>query len=109
MTYREDSEWNDINELKCLCIFKKLEQKGFPKGEQISECRKMEQDTKLSAENISAKVGNFKSIAGINGKSNVSKNTVEIYNKYGNFSINEIEEVLKKCLTNHSSRLLGAK
>jgi hypothetical protein len=23
------------------------------------------------------------------------KNTVEIYNKYGNFSINEIEEVLK--------------
>jgi hypothetical protein len=95
MSYRKDSEWNDKNELKCLIIFKKLEKENFPRGGQIFYCREIAQNTKLSVGNISAKVGNFKSIAGINKKSNASKNTKEIYDKYCNYSINEIEEKLK--------------
>lgn len=95
MSYRIDSEWNAKNELKCLVIFKKLEQEGFPRGRQMPYCREMAQNTKLSAENISAKVGNFKSVAKINNKSNASINTVEIYNNYGHLSTNQIEEALK--------------
>ncbi len=95
MSYQKGSEWNTENELKSLIIFKKLEQGGFPRGMQKFYCREMAQNTKLSAENISAKVGNFKSVAKINNESNASINTVKIYNEYGHLSINQIEKMLK--------------
>lgn len=95
MTYRADSEWNRKNELNCLIIFKELESKGFPRGEQMKCSRKMAKYTNLDAGNISAKINNFKSVAGINAKSNASKNTVEIYKQYGHLPINQIEEEWK--------------
>lgn len=95
MSYRENSEWNEKNEIRCLIIFKKLEQDNFPRGKQMVYCREMEKITNLDAGNISAKVSNFKSVAGVNKSSNASVNTVEIYKKYKSYPISELEALLK--------------
>ncbi len=57
-------------------------------------CREMSRRTNLDAGNISAKVSNYKSVAGINNASNASVNTVELYNKYGYLSIQELEKLV---------------
>ncbi len=94
--YRDSSGWNNENEICCLIIFKKLQLKSFPRGKQMEYCREMALSTSLSAENISAKVGNYKSVAGINNHSNASKNTKDLYKKYKDLSSNELENLLKK-------------
>ena len=94
MGYQNTSSWNDENELRCLIIFKKLEAKEFPGGKQMKYCREMEKITKLEAANISAKVSNYKSVAGFNNPSNASANTVNIFNEYGGLSIQELEDKL---------------
>ena len=97
--YRDDSYWNDKNEMRCLLIFKKLKEQGFPRGMQAELCRKTADipEIDLSEENISAKVGNYKSVAGENSHSNYSKNTERIYNKFKNLSIKELESKIDKC------------
>ncbi len=96
MSYRITSNWNDKNEILCLIIFKKLEAAKFPKGKQMEYCREMSLSAKLDPTNISAKVGNYKSVAGVNRASNASKNTVEIYKKYGHLLIDELEITAEK-------------
>ena len=95
MNYKDSSEWNEENEIRCLIIFKKLETENFPRGKQMEYCREMEKITNLDAGNISAKVSNFKSVAGINNDSNASQNTKDIYAKYKNTSLPELEALLK--------------
>ncbi|MGY0587933.1 MAG: hypothetical protein ACW7DS_18160 [Paraglaciecola chathamensis] len=92
MSFRKNSEWNELNELRSLVIFKKLESLGFPRNKQMELCKAMALKTNLDAGNISAKVSNFKSVAGINKPSNASVNTKEIFKKYGGLSLPEIEE-----------------
>ena len=96
MTYKKNSNWNDKNELKCLLIFKKLKAEYFPRGKQAKYCREMASTTNLDKGNISAKVCNYKSVAGINNHSNASKNTIRIYNKYGHLSVNKISSLIDK-------------
>lgn len=96
MSFRENSEWNELNELRSLVIFKKLESLGFPRNKQMELCKAMALKTNLDASNISAKVSNFKSVAGINKPSNASVNTKEIYKKYGDLSLSEVEAKLSK-------------
>ncbi len=92
MSYRANSNWNEKNEILCLIIFKKLEEAKFPPRKQIEYCRNMSIFANLSPENISAKVCNYKSVAGINKDSNASINTVNIFKKYGQKSIKELEK-----------------
>jgi len=94
MSYNESSEWNEKNEMQCLAIFKKLERENFPRGKQMEYCQKMAMATNLDTGNISAKVSNYKSVAGINKPSNASINTRQLYKKYGHLSVTEIEIVL---------------
>lgn len=96
MSFKNNSEWNQKNELKALLIFKRLYEIQFKRGKQMEFCKQMEQETTLSAGNISAKVSNYKSVAGINNKSNASKDTIESYLKYKNYSIQELEYVINK-------------
>jgi len=96
MSFRDDSNWNKKNELKAFLIFKKLEALGFPRGKQMVFCKKMEKETNLDAGNISAKVSNYKSVAGINNSSNASKDTKENYSKYKDYSIEKLEELINK-------------
>jgi hypothetical protein len=94
--YRYNSEWNDENELRCLVIFKQLEEKKFPRGMQIKLCREMSRVTKLDVGNISAKVCNYKSVAGVNNDSNASIKTIEFYKRYGKLSSPEIQKIIEK-------------
>lgn len=50
----------------------------------------MAKSTNLNVDSISAKVSNYKSMAGVNN----SSNTIEIYHKYGHLSIQDIKEVI---------------
>jgi len=96
MSFKDSSNWNEKNELKAFIIFKKLEALGFPRGKQIELCREMEKETNLDAGNISAKVSNYKSVVGVNNNSNASSDTKENYSKYKDYSVEELEEKIKK-------------
>ena len=98
LLYKDNSYWNDINEMRCLLILKKLEAEGFPQGRQSELCKEMAniQNIGLSEGTINAKVGNYKSIAGQNNPSNHSINTERIYNEYKNTSIRELEKIIEK-------------
>jgi hypothetical protein len=50
--------------------------------------------TKLDPGNISAKVGNYKSTAGVNNASNASINSIELYKLYGHLSIVEPDKMV---------------
>ena len=99
-SYKADSNWNDKNEMRCLLIFKKLETEKFPRGRQMQLCREISQRLKksefLSEDNISAKVCNYKSVAGVNNDSNYSTNTEAIYKKFEKFSILKLEREIEK-------------
>lgn len=92
MGYRKTSHWNETNEIRCLIILKKLQADNFPRGKQMEYCRAMSMVTKLDPANISAKVGNYKSVAGVNKPSNASTNTIGLYQKYEHLSIDELEK-----------------
>lgn len=95
MSYSENSEWNGKNEIRCMIIFKKLESEGFPRGKQMEYCREMALLSKLDAGNISAKVSNYKSVAGINKPSHASVNTIDLYKRYCDFSIPQLKELIQ--------------
>ena len=95
MAYRKNSLWNDNNEIKCFLIFKMLDKEGFPRGKQNQYCFEMSKVSNLTSGSISAKICNYKSVAGINNSSNASKNTIRIYNKYKNLSIDELEKIVE--------------
>ena len=95
MSYHATSNWNDVNELKCLIIYKKLDKVGFPYGMRMKLCKEICKDTGLEARNISAKVGNFRTVAG-EKNSNPSRNTEKIYQKYNKYSIDELNLIIKE-------------
>jgi len=94
MPYRKNSHWNDKRELQCLLIFKKLEVECFPRGKQMKLCKELSEICPLSKENLSAKICNFKSVAGINKTSYSSENTARLYDKYKNSSVLELEKAI---------------
>ncbi|NOY48409.1 MAG: hypothetical protein GXO84_09510 [Chlorobi bacterium] len=96
MSYRNASQWDEKKEIQCLIIFKKLEAEKFPYGKQMDYCREISKATKLSPGNLSAKVSNYKSVAGINKASNASINTIELYKKYGHLSITKLQNIIGK-------------
>ncbi len=100
MAYKRNSNWNEINEMKCLLIYKKLEDQRFSNVKQMEYCRDMAKEVSLKAGSISAKVSNYKSVAGINNHSNASNNTKEIYKRYKNISIDDLINIInKKCIS----------
>ena len=99
MKFKKNSKWNEMNELECLSILKKLEQENFPYGLQIKLCEELSKKSGLSVGSLSAKVSNYKSIANINNPSNASQATKEIYKKYKDYSIEELNNLIEglKC------------
>ncbi len=94
--YSPNANWNDLAELKCLYIVKALQEIGFPHGKRMEMCRNISSETGLSAQTLTAKVGNFMSEAGINNKSNSSKNTQYIYKKFGHLCSKKLKEIIKQ-------------
>ncbi len=106
MAYEYGSGWNDITELKCLLIMKKLvlikgTAEKFPRGPQADFCRELVIELKkignpLDYGSISAKVSNYKSAAGYNEQHKTSRNTKDLYEKYKKHTIKELELVIIK-------------
>ncbi len=96
MPYRAGSNWNDVNELRALAIFKMLQEHGFPRGVQLRSCRAISNITSLAPGSLSAKVSNYKSVAGVNKHSNASLKTKEIYGKYGHLTSDDIEKLIRE-------------
>ena len=96
MVYINDSKWTDKFELECLLIFRKCEVQAFPWGLQLELCEELEKRSQNSpsAQSLSAKVGNFKSLAGINNASNCSKNSKRIFDLYQKYSIEDLEAAI---------------
>jgi len=95
MNYKDSSDWNDVNELRCLVILKKLTLENFPRKRQMELCKEVASKCNLTSGSISAKVSNYKSLAGINNASNYSTNSKLIYEKYNKLSIIELEKLIK--------------
>ena len=97
--YSSNAQWNDKAELACLIIFKKLENEGFPRGKRadlIRQARKIHGN--LPEENsMSAKISNFMSVAEVNKHSKASSNTRNIYKKYKNHTVAELEKIYENC------------
>ncbi|CED57153.1 putative uncharacterized protein [Aliivibrio wodanis] len=96
MSYRNSSLWNELNELRCLLAFKRLSFLGFPYGKQSEYAQEISVKSGLSVGNISAKICNYKSVAGVNKDSNASKNTIDLFHKYEKFSIEQVEKAIKQ-------------
>ena len=92
MTYKDNSDWNDINEIRCLIILKILILENFPRNRQMELSKELARTSKLSKESISAKVSNFKSLAKINNNSNASKNSKLVFEKYNGYTIVELQK-----------------
>lgn len=104
MAYRNDSQWNDNHEIKCLIIFKYLQKSNFLRGMQKKYCVELVKISGLKIGSINAKVSNFKSLAGINAPSNYSKNSEDVYEFYSNKTIKELEDIVGWCIPAHHER-----
>ena len=109
-TYKKGSGWSDVTEMMCLLIFKKLEDEGFPIGRQTKLCKKMAKmsNINLIEGTINAKVGNYKSVAGVNNPSHASMDTKRIYKENHKLSIKELTEKIQS-LTKYEFRGFGKK
>lgn len=96
MTYKDNSDWNDINEIRCLIILKILILENFPRNRQMELSKELARTSKLSKESISAKVSNFKSLAKINNNSNASKNSKLVFEKYNGYTIVELQKTISE-------------
>lgn len=94
--YRVGSKWNDINEMRCLLAFILLKQKNFPRNMLSELAEGIAKISGLGAGSVKAKIGNFKSVAGITGHSNASKKTLDIYHKYSGYSTDQLKEEISK-------------
>jgi hypothetical protein len=95
MSYRAGSLWNEKNEIRCLSIYRQLQEAGFPRGAQAALCRDMSKITGLSPGSISAKVCNYKSLGGVNAASNVSVNSTDVFRRFGALCVEELKALAR--------------
>ena len=94
--YRAGSKWNDLNEIRCLLAFKKLQEKGFPRNLLTDLARDIARLSGLDVGSVKSKIGNYKSVAGVTGHSNASLKTISFYKKYGQLRATQLEELIFK-------------
>ena len=92
--YRAGSKWNDLNELRCLLAFKQLQEKGYPRNLLTDLARDIARLSGLGVGSVKAKIGNYKSVAGITGPSNASLKTISFYKKYGQLGASQLRELV---------------
>lgn len=91
MAFQQGSLWSERNEIRCLAVMKRLEAEGFPRGRQAQYSRELAAAAGLPVRSVNAKVGNFKSLAGLIGPSNWSQNSEAIWKRYGHLSASEVQ------------------
>lgn len=96
MSYSDQSNWSDNAEIECLIALKLLIDEGFPRGRQSVFSDSISAKYELDKGSVSAKISNFKSLAGINNKSNASENSRKIYKQYSNYTVLELRKLIDK-------------
>ncbi len=91
--YRDGSKWNDLNELRCLKAYKQLEEANFPRNMHAELAAGIARQSGLSVGTVKAKIGNYKSVAGVTGHSNASQNTLSMYRKHGHLNSAQIQKL----------------
>ncbi|MDT8448502.1 MAG: hypothetical protein RRB13_16550 [bacterium] len=96
MSYLNGSNWNDLNEMRCLLIYLKLKSESPKRGAQQAYCQAIEQKAGISSGSLSSKVSDYSKISGGNRSSHFSQNTQRIFEQFGHFAISEVEkEILR--------------
>jgi len=93
--YRASSKWSDLNELRCLLAYKKLEEARFPRNMQADLAKGIARQSGIPESSVKAKIGNYKSVAGVTGHSNASQGTISMYRHYGHLTSAQLEELIK--------------
>jgi len=93
--YRAGSKWSDLNELRCLHAFKQLEEARFPRNMLSDLARVIAQKSGIPEGSVKAKIGNYKSVAGITGHSNSSLETQSMYRNHGHLSLAKLKELIQ--------------
>jgi hypothetical protein len=93
--YRQGSNWNDANELRCLQVMLKLQEEKFPRGLQAQLCRQLDNNSKLKYPTLSAKVGNYKSVAGYTKPTNASNCTIHFFNLFGHLRSGDLTNIIQ--------------
>lgn len=95
MAFQQGSLWSEQNEIRCLAAMKMLQEEAFPRGAQAWRSRELAAATGLSVRSINAKIGNFKSLAGLIGPSNWSQNSEAVWKRYGHLSAADVQALVK--------------
>ena len=93
--YRSGSKWSDLNELKCLLAYKQLEDQNFPRNMLSDLAAEIALQSGLPVGSVKAKIGNYKSVAGVTGHSNASQNTYSMYKNYGHLNSTELQKLIQ--------------
>ena len=99
---RINTKWNDIHDLKVYLVYRKVRDEKQDKDKLCEELSKEEWfKNYISLSSIKFKIANYKYIKTKNqaqpeGLSNYSQQSKEIFDKYEEATIPEIEEVIKK-------------
>ena len=93
--YRAGSKWSDLNEVRCLLAFKQLEEAGLPRNMLSDLARDIARISGIPEGSVKAKIGNYKSVAGITGHSNASVESQSMYRNYGHLSSSKLKELIK--------------
>jgi len=93
-SFRTDSGWSMEAEIRCLIIYKTLEELDFPRGLQSDLCEILSQATGLKFESVKAKIGNYKSEFGVTGSSHSSEATKYLAQSFGHMSRLELDALL---------------
>ncbi|MDA1379613.1 hypothetical protein PCI56_06660 [Plesiomonas shigelloides subsp. oncorhynchi] len=93
--YRSGSKWNDLNELRCLLAYKNLEELNFPRNMLSELAAEIAAQSGLTVGSVKAKIGNYKSVAGITGHSNASQNTLNMYKNHGHLNSTQLQKLIQ--------------
>ena len=93
--YRSGSKWNDLNELRCLLAYKKLEELNFPRNMLSDLAAEIAIQSGLTVGSVKAKIGNYKSVAGVTSHSNASKNTLSMYKNHGHLNSTQLQKLIQ--------------
>lgn len=97
MAFQQGPLWSEENGIRCLAVMKRPQAEGFPSVRQAQCSRELAAATGLPARSVNAKVGNFKSLAGLIGPSNWLQNSEAIWKRYGHQSASEVQALALQC------------
>ena len=87
--------WNDLNELRCLLAYKKLEELNFPRNMLSDLAAEIAIQSGLTVGSVKAKIGNYKSVAGVTDHSNASMTTHSMYKNHGHLNSTQLQKLIQ--------------